>query len=525
MSVFAEPDKGKKDEPDEPVPVEPIEPTPPPTLRSGITLSMSNKALGELRQVIVNYIPDDDLEFDLPDYCPKFKVALGTVEMCQTNQKIRFSQIDRENIKMSLHKESPQFEATLTGIAVDYKMDFFMSSKPSFTEDQGDGYAKTKNATITLLLDPVRDLEHNGELKAEVVDIKVDFSDIDADLNGETDITNTLGHGVNHLKNYVRSELVEILEKYSKGKIEENLNNIIRIYSQVFPIDMNVGINSTLATDVMVGKGFAAIPFDGSTIMLKEPEAEKFGRNFYPIMPAYIPEEEGGKDVQLFVSEDAANQLLQNLIDTSMELDQTVKIETVNELFPEFVDIFGPKEEKKSSVVSLWSILGKKKKKKKPKKKKHDSTHMVLKLEENTVPYMILTEGLITMRAEVELHIKNPKNLAMDAAVLYAVADATMTAKMKRGQEKIIGTLKTLDVSMTDINPLFATETTVEDLQDEADSLATLMKLLIGSALKEGYEIELPEELDDVIDEDMSFSVKDHYALLQFNTYEWEDDE
>jgi hypothetical protein len=148
----------------------------------------------------------------------------------------------------------------------------------------------------------------------------------------------------------------------------------------------------------------------------------------------------------MIISEDVANQIVRNAIPNISE-KKSVPLKTLNSFFPEIVSLFGSK-------------------------KKYKSTDIVLQISQDKQPYIKFTEGYMGIRTPIELHIRNPRKKSIDIAVLYGVLDFDMSLKFAKRKRVIQGKVKNLELTLTEMKPLFKTKAKFEDVQESAELLS-----------------------------------------------------
>jgi hypothetical protein len=125
---------------------------------------------------------------------------------------------------------------------------------------------------VTFDLSIVRNMENYGAAELKIENMDVDTSGMDVDITGETDITKVLGKGMDFFKNYVSLEAVELFERYYTDNVEDKINEYLNIYNNILPMDGGLGLNTTLAQDILIGKDFLSVPIDGGSLDLYAPE-------------------------------------------------------------------------------------------------------------------------------------------------------------------------------------------------------------------------------------------------------------
>jgi hypothetical protein len=212
------------------------------------------------------------------------------------------------------------------------EFEFELWTSPSFVADQGRGTITVQGASISLNLLPYND---NGSLRIEFFDTAFVIGDYDVKLDSVNDFGKATEILLNNYKMFVKKELSNILGWRLAKSVEESMNQWLVKGRSINIENIHCQLNSTLTSEPVFYKNTLAMPMNGSCI---GQEPVSLG---YPLLPVYL-ESEGSKHMQLMLTEQTLNQILQSAHnDERLIAGQKISSTIMKTFFPNFEEVFG----------------------------------------------------------------------------------------------------------------------------------------------------------------------------------------
>lgn len=197
----------------------------------------------------------------------------------------------------------------------------------------------------------------------------------------------------------------------------------------------------------------------------------------YPRIPVHILDPNARVHSEQFVSEMTLASALKQLIeDNQGALEYTVTSEFMNQVVPNFKDVFG----------------------------KHDD--VLVKFELSSAPLLSVRSEGSKLSTELVITVVNPFNSEYEAMIIYTAATAEVEFELLQDYDfTLIGHLQNEVVSLTDYKMLFFSEATLEELQDRVSLLSDLLMAELNKLEEGGKGLLLGKPVEQEVSEARMF--------------------
>ena len=304
-----------------------------PFVPAGLISTFTDDFFNHYNEQLVEQLADRMMELAVVvnRFCDQRTLGkMMVVNLCVSEANLKEFSIDETQLR--LIPDNRQLELRNAQINFVLEFEFELWTTPSVVSDQGRGTITVQGASISLNLLPYND---HGSLRIEFFDTAFVIGDYDVKLDSVNDFGKATEILLNNYKQFVKKELSNILGWRLAKSVEESMNQWL-VKGKTFNIEnIHCQLNSTLTSEPVFFKNALAMPMDGSCIGVTA------ASEAYALLPVYL-ESEGTKHVQLLLSEQTLNQILQSAHnDERLIVGQKITSTIMKTFFPNFEEVFG----------------------------------------------------------------------------------------------------------------------------------------------------------------------------------------